>query len=195
MILSNRELQAALDRGALGISPEPSPRERTALGVPCPYDTCSVDLRLGKHLSVPPDKPYPMAIDLRKGGIAPLLGRVYDQTEIPGEGYTLEPGRFVLGQTLERVEFPLLPAGQCLAGRVEGKSSFARCGLLVHFTAPTIHSGFMGTITLEMANFGPSPILLFPEMYICQLIVEKVEGEPFENESEFQDQSTPPGVK
>ena len=162
MILSNRELQAALDRGALGISPEPSPRSRTASGVPCPYDTCSVDLRLGKHLSVPPDKPYPMAIDLRKGGIAPLLGRVYDQTEIPDEGYSLEPGRFVLGQTLERVEFPLLPAGQCLAGRVEGKSSFARCGLLVHFTAPIYSLGFHGDHHRRNGQFRPKSDLAFP---------------------------------
>jgi deoxycytidine triphosphate deaminase len=44
---------------------------------------------------------------------------------------------------------------------VEGKSSYARCGLLVHFTAPTIHTGFAGTITLELINLGlckiPSP--------------------------------------
>ena len=65
-----------------------------------------------------------------------------------------------------------------LAARVEGKSSLARFGLLAHFTAPTIHAGFEGHITLEMMNLGPSPIILTPGMAICQLILEQVHGVP-----------------
>jgi dCTP deaminase len=77
---------------------------------------------------------------------------------------------------------------------VEGKSSYARCGLLVHFTAPTIHAGFSGTITLELINFGPLKIELYPDMPICQLIVEQVSGMPFRNDSQFQGQSRPGGT-
>jgi dUTPase len=88
----------------------------------------------------------------------------------------------------ERVEFPIGEEGRCLAGRVEGKSSYARCGLLIHFTAPTIHAGFSGTITLELCNLGPANISLYPGMPICQLIVEAVEGVPFRNDSQFQGQ-------
>ena len=69
------------------------------------------------------------------------------------------------------------------------RSSYARCGLLVHFTAPTIHAGYSGTITLELINFGPFPILLYPGAPICQLIVEQVSGTPFRNDSQFQGQS------
>jgi dCTP deaminase len=81
-----------------------------------------------------------------------------------------------------------------LAARVEGKSSLARCGLLVHFTAPTIHAGFEGTITLEMINLGAYPILLYPGMEISQLIVEQVVGTPRAAASQFQSQSTPVGL-
>ncbi len=80
-----------------------------------------------------------------------------------------------------------------LAARVEGRSSFARCGLLVHFTAPTIHAGFNGRITLELINLGSIPILLYPEAYICQLIIEQVVGTPLKNDSQFQGQTKPSG--
>jgi dCTP deaminase len=94
----------------------------------------------------------------------------------------------VLGKTLERVELPILDNGTSLAARVEGKSSYARCGLLVHFTAPTVHAGFAGTITLELINLGPLDIALYPSMPICQLIIEQVSGIPFRNDSQFQNQ-------
>jgi len=80
-----------------------------------------------------------------------------------------------------------------LAARIEGKSSRARCGLLVHFTAPTVHPGWNGTQTLEMINLSPTTFVLSPEMPIAQLIVEQVYGEIFPNPSQFQNQSTPEG--
>lgn len=96
---------------------------------------------------------------------------------------------------MERVELPLLEEGKgpSLAARVEGKSSYSGCGLLVHFTAPTVHAGFAGTITLELINLGPLDISLYPSMPICQLIVEQVDGIPFRNDSQFQGQSKPGG--
>lgn len=102
---------------------------------------------------------------------------------------------FVLGRTLERVELPIRSRGTCLAARIEGRSSYARCGMLVHFTAPTIHAGFAGTITLEIVNLGPLPIMLTPGAPICQLIIEQVDGVPFRNDSQFQDQSTAGGKR
>jgi len=65
----------------------------------------------------------------------------------------------------------------------------------VHFTAPTIHAGFRGTITLELINFGTIPIALYPGAPICQLIIEQVSGVPFRNDSQFQDQSMASGDK
>ena len=65
--------------------------------------------------------------------------------------------------------------------------------MLVHFTAPTIHAGFSGTLTLKLINLGPCPISLYPETPICQLILEEVAGVPVPNESQFQGQTAPGG--
>jgi dCTP deaminase len=68
-------------------------------------------------------------------------------------------------------------------------------GLLVHFTAPTIHNTFDGAITLEIMNFGVYPIVLTLDRPICQLLVEEVIGEPDEYMSQFQGQRRPAGTQ
>jgi dCTP deaminase len=195
MILSNASILEALERGWLIIDPVPQPRKPTATGPPCPYQTSAVDLRLGHDLAWLQPR-MGLSIDLIDGGFTDLFAVASQRVELrDGQPYRLAPGQLVLGRTLERIELPL-PANAgdyCLAARVEGRSSYARCGLLVHFTAPTIHAGFAGTITLEIMNFGPYPILLHAGSPICQLIVERVEGIPFRNDSQFQGQATPGG--
>lgn len=194
MILSNVGIQNALDEGYLTINPEPAPRQPSPEEGECPYQTSAVDLRLGNEI-VWIKEGLPINIDLREGGLTKLLGKNTERRTLEeGECYTLQPGKFVLGKTLEKVELPIRGNGPWLAARVEGRSSFARCGLLVHFTAPTIHSGFQGTITLEMMNLGRYPISLYPHIPICQLIVELVNEKPFRNDSQFQEQSDPTGL-
>jgi dCTP deaminase len=188
MILSNVEIQRALDEGRLIIDPEPLPRNVDSPF--CPYDTTAVDLHLGNSISIPRSGPF--AYDLRKPGIATFLSHNCQHVDLPAGGYVLEPRLFVLGKTLGKVTLPIVQ-GQTLAARIEGKSSFARCGLLVHFTAPTVHAGFEGTLTLEMINLGNAGISLFSGMPICQLILETVSGDPEANPSQFQGQSTPSG--
>jgi dCTP deaminase len=100
---------------------------------------------------------------------------VTDPLQIPAGGWDLEPGPLVLGWTRERVKLPT--AGR-LAARVEGKSGLARIGLGIHVTAPVIHSGFEGTIQLEIINHGPMPIRLRPGLPICQLVFEVTLGTP-----------------
>ncbi len=137
----------------------------------------------------------PVAIDLRSGRFAELFGKNSQTRRLSdGQPFLLEPERFVLAKTLEHVELPLSPDRAPLAARIEGRSSSARCGLLVHFTAPTIHAGFSGKITLEIINLGPYQINLFAGSPICQLILETVDGIPFQNESQFQGQPKPGGV-
>ncbi|MFN0244956.1 MAG: dCTP deaminase [Planctomycetota bacterium] len=196
MILSNERIHDALDKKWLVIDPEPAPRRPTADHPSCPYQTSAVDLRLGTEIAYFKEG-LAVSIDLRRGKFAELFGPNSESRVITDEQpYALYPGKFVIGKTLERVE---LPAGDSnrpsLAARVEGRSSYARCGMLVHFTAPTIHSGYKGTITLEIINLGPIPILLYPHAPICQLIVEQVDGTPFPNESQFQNQSRPSGSR
>jgi len=192
MILSNVEIQKAIDEGCLVIDPEPTPRTVTTDDPYCPFGTTSVDLRLGDSISIP--GPGPFVYDLRQGGIAKFLSRNSTHITLPTGGYVLEPKVFVLGTTLERVSLPITQEKQVLAARIEGKSSFARCGLLVHFTAPTVHAGFEGRLTLEMINLGNSAILLLSGMPICQLILEMVSGGPQANPSQFQGQATPSGT-
>jgi dCTP deaminase len=195
MILSNKAIQAALDEGRLVIFPEPSPR--TAGGqLDCPFQTSAVDLRLGNEISVYKGDTSPLVVDLTKGKFKELAASVMEpKTLTDDQPLILAPKRFILGRTHERVGLPLQEsADKSLAARVEGKSSYARCGLLVHFTAPTIHAGFNGTITLEIMNLGHYSIVLTPLMPICQLIIEEVRGVPFRNDSQFQGQGRASGA-
>lgn len=84
--------------------------------------------------------------------------------------YVLHPGRFVLGSTLEWVR---MPTG-CV-GAIVGKSSLGRHGLIIE-TAPVVHPGFSGCLTLELANVGEVPINLRPGMEIAQLQIGRAEG-------------------
>jgi len=191
MILSNIELHRALDDKRLVIDPEPQPRTPDGEN-DCPYQTTAIDLCLADEISYFKEG-LPLDINLGQGGFAALFGNNSEtQTLTNDQPFVLRPNRLVLGRTKERIGLPIID-GQCLAARVEGKSSYARCGLLVHFTAPTIHAGFAGTITLELINLGLCNISLYPGSPICQLIVEEVRGTPMRNDSQFQGQNRPGG--
>jgi dCTP deaminase len=194
MILSNTKVHAALDAGEIVIDPEPVPRV-PSVGSHCPYDTHTVDLRLSDEISVPKSGKFSYDTT-QSGSIAKLITDHSEKFRLSAEQpFRLDPQKFILGRTIERVELPIRPGcDHCLAARIEGKSSIARLGVLVHFTAPTIHPGFTGTITLEIINLGSASILLVPGMYIAQLIVEQVLGCPYENPSGFQGQSTTAGL-
>jgi len=79
----------------------------------------------------------------------------------------IHPNEFVLGQTLEWVEWT-----DDLAARVDGRSSLGRLGLVIHSTAGHVDAGWRGSLTLELRNIGMVPILLYPKMRICQLVFE-----------------------
>jgi dCTP deaminase len=193
MILSNSEIHKALDEGRLVISPEPTPRFPSP-GVSCPYNTHAVDLKLHNEITVPERGTY--SIDLENdGALANLLSKNSQKcTLTKSQPYKLEPNQFILCRTVEKIILPVDPKNQPnLAARIEGKSSRARCGILIHFTAPTVHPGFEGNLTLEMINLGPVPFILTPNMYIAQLIVEEVRGNILLNPSQFQGQITPEG--
>ena len=115
-------------------------------------------------LSIQPGKPGYKYTDFIK------LQSIRKQSE-----FKLQPRSSVLAWTAESVSIPF---DSRLAARVEGKSSMARLGVGVHVTAPTIHSGFQGSIQLEMFNFGPHEIVLDAGMRICQLIFEQTFGTP-----------------
>jgi dCTP deaminase len=102
-------------------------------------------------------------IDLKKN-LEELTRLVEIDAEDPERTFILHPGEFVLGSTLERVALP-----DDTVGRIDGKSSLGRLGLLIHSTAGFIDPGFDGHITLELSNVASLPITLYPGMKIGQI--------------------------
>lgn len=188
VILSNVDILAAIDAGDLSITPLAG-RDPSAP----PFNTSAVDLRLAPTILVPKTGD-PITYRLDASYSADYIGRNCDAHEITTERpYTLRRDRFVLAQTLERVSLPIRKGRPAYAARVEGKSSRARLGMLVHFTAPTIHCGFAGPITLEIINLGSAHIDLVPGVFICQLIFERMSGLPAAAPNQFTGQATPAG--
>jgi dCTP deaminase len=129
-----------------------------------PYDEeliqpSSIDVRLDRYFRVFDNTKYTH--------IDPAVQQDDLTTLVEPQGddpFVLHPGEFVLGSTLEVVTLP-----DDLAGRLEGKSSLGRLGLLTHSTAGWIDPGFTGHITLELSNVANLPITLWPGMKIGQL--------------------------
>ena len=88
------------------------------------------------------------------------------------KNYTLMPGEFVLGSTIETVKIP-----NGIAARFEGKSSLGRIGLSTHITAGFIDPGFRGNITLEIHNVNAVPIMMHAGMKIGQLCFMTLDNE------------------
>ncbi|GAB2636562.1 dCTP deaminase [Prescottella soli] len=149
MLLSDRDIRAEISSGRLGIDPFESEMVQPS----------SVDVRLDSLFRVFDNTKY-THIDpaLRQDELTSLV------EPAPGEPFVLHPGEFVLGSTLEVCSLP-----DDLAGRLEGKSSLGRLGLLTHSTAGFIDPGFSGHITLELSNVANLPITLWPGMKIGQL--------------------------
>lgn len=169
MILTDREISISLDRRLISIEPPP---EEIA------FTSSAVDLTLDPLIWIVRDPPPAMenVVDPRAGGFnAEQVMRELSIEETIGAraGFLFRPQKLALGWTREYIE---LRTETRLAARVEGKSSLARLGLVVHMTAPTIHAGFEGRIRLEMMNHGAVPIRLWPGMRICQLIFETTLG-------------------
>jgi dCTP deaminase len=189
MILSNVEILKGIRGGCFSISKLSGLDPRQS-----PFNTSAVDLTLSSEIVIPRFD-VPIQLDLRKSGIAKLLSQHSKSITITDEQpFLLKNGELVLGKTNESVSFPLTGGKFCHSARVEGRSSIARCGVLVHFTAPTIHAGFEGTITLEIINLGPADFLLYPGLKICQLIIEQVKGIPTDAPNQFKGQNKAAGL-
>jgi dCTP deaminase len=95
-----------------------------------------------------------------------------DKIVVPGGGHILiMPGETVLSITRERLRL-----GPGLCGWLEGRSRFARLGLMVHISAPFMGPGIDSQQVLEMSNFGPAPLAVHPGTAICQFVFQKLEG-------------------
>jgi dCTP deaminase len=119
----------------------------------------SVDLRLGREFRVFRNFRLPY-IDVKQE-MANLTEVEKIDDVIP---FILHPGEFVLAVTLEHVEIP-----DNLVGRLDGKSSLGRLGLIVHSTAGFVDPGFKGRLTLELTNVANLPITLYHSMPVSQI--------------------------
>jgi dCTP deaminase len=157
MLLSDRDIRAEVDAGRLSVQPwEPDLLQPS-----------SVDVRIDRYFRVFNNSQY-THIDpaLQQDELTSLVEPKDD------DPFVLHPGEFVLGSTLEIVTLP-----SYLAGRLEGKSSLGRLGLLTHSTAGFIDPGFNGHITLELSNVANLPIMLWPGMKIGQLCLFRLSSE------------------
>lgn len=149
MVLSDRTIRAQLATGRIQIEP-------------CSSDDIqpsSVDLHLGDDFQVFRNSRYPYIDPARRQD--GLTERVVASAEEP---FVLHPGEFVLGTTVERIVLP-----DDIVGRLEGKSSLGRLGLLIHSTAGYVDPGWDGRLTLELSNVANLPIVLSPGMKIGQI--------------------------
>ena len=175
MVLSEKDIRELLVSGRLAFQPPLAEDKQVG--------SSAIDLRLGYNFAS-----YPTLT----AGLPANVGAIFDQTvdlgdealvqdfinrvrqannRRLGDGDSIEirPGAFLLAETLESFTLP-----DNLAARVEGRSIYARLGLTVHQTAPTVKPGWAGQLTLEIVNNGPFTYRLYPRMYLCQLILEQL---------------------
>lgn len=157
MVLSDADIKRYIAQGKIRVTPE-LPAEQ--------FGSCSVDFRLGRQFNVFEHSRFPY-IDLRsKIGMDELMREVVVNE---GEPFILQPREFVLAVTEETLELD-----DDVLGRLEGRSSLGRIGIIVHGTAGLFDPGWSGRATLELSNLGRMPVALYPGMRICSFTFEQL---------------------
>jgi dCTP deaminase len=149
MILSDKDIKNYLDEGRISISPYE----------PKNLQPASVDLRLDRTFLIF-DVVNHHVIDVREP-VDNLMRRVEIDGQTP---FILHPGEFALGATYEEVG-----VGDDVVGRLEGKSSLGRLGIIIHATAGYLDPGNKLKLTLELTNIGSLPVKLYWKMPIAQM--------------------------
>lgn len=161
MRLSDKDIEECLSSGKISI--EPQPDSSMISGV-------SVDIRLGNEFRVFKEHTAPY-IDLSgpKDEMQKAMNSVMsDEIHIAdGDAFFLHPGELALAVTYESFTLP-----DDIVGWLDGRSSLARLGLMVHVTAHRIDPGWSGQIVLEFFNSGKLPLALRPKMKIAALNFE-----------------------
>jgi dCTP deaminase len=154
-VLTREALCAELDSGRVAIDPfEPDQ-----------VGPASIDLSLGDEIRVmePGASVIPIQEDVDYRDHTRLLPL--------GDGYELSPGETIHGITRERITLP-----ENLCGFLEGRSRFARLGLMIHVTSAFVQPGVSSHQVLEMSNLAGHPLGLVPRVRLCQLVLMRTEG-------------------
>ncbi len=180
MVLSDRDIKAYIKEKKIVITPTPD--YKTQLG------TCSLDLRLGNKFRVFDHSKNPYLDPTKKDYTNEITSEVKVKE---GDAFIMQPGDFVLAVTMERVKIP-----HDLLGRLEGRSSLGRLGIVVHSTASIFDAGWDGQCVLELGNLGRMPVALYPGMRICAMAFEQLSSPaevPYVNrkESKYKFQTGP----
>lgn len=156
MILSDRDIKKAISEGRIVIDPM----------FPNSLQPASVDVHLAaeflifknsEHLCIDPKEP-----------IDSMMEEVVINEE---KQFILHPGEFALGMTYE-----VLGVADDMVGRLEGKSSLGRMGLIIHATAGYLDPGNRLKMTLELHNISNLPIKLYYKMPIAQISFTPLSG-------------------
>ena len=170
-ILSKQEILKQIEEGRIEITPF----ERDNVG------PTSIDLTLGTKFRVfkKVRKIFHVKEDLN-------YQEVTEVVEVKNGDYLLlMPGELVHGITKEKIKL-----SEDLAVWIEGRSRFARIGLMIHVTAGLVQPCCNNKQVLEISNMSPMPIALYPGTRICQIILEKIEGTA-KYQGRFKDQVSP----
>lgn len=157
MILSDQDIKKIIQEGRVQVYPAPNFEEQ--LG------PCSLDLHLGNVFKVFKPSQYPY-IDLKRPvNIEDVMEEIVtSDNESP---FILQPKDFVLAVTKESFTLP-----NDLMGRLDGRSSLGRLGLVVHSTAARFDPGWSGKAVMELGNMGIMPVVLYTGMRVCALTFE-----------------------
>ena len=156
MILSDKDIKKYIEKGIIVIRPKPN--YTIQLGA------CSLDLHMGKDVKIFRYTECPF-IDLKdQKSIESIMADVEISDQKP---FVLRPRDFILAITEEYIELP-----NYLMGRLDGRSSLGRLGLVVHSTAARFDPGWKGKAVMEIGNMGIIPIILYPGIRICSLTFE-----------------------
>ncbi|MCL5970548.1 MAG: dCTP deaminase [Patescibacteria group bacterium] len=158
MVLSDKDIKKAIKEGRIKINPVPD--FKTQLG------SCSIDLRLGNTFRIFEYSKSPY-IDPTKKDYSNEITKVVKLKE--SEHFIMQPGDFVLAVTHEKVKI-----ASSLLGRLEGRSSLGRLGIVVHSTASIFDPGWDGNAVLELGNLGRIAVALYPGMRICAMTFEEL---------------------
>ena len=157
-VLGRQAILRAIDTGAIAITPL----------IPEHVGPASVDLTLASSFRV--FRKVHEVVDVNEHTDYRAFTDKVDISD--NEHILIMPGETILGITQERLRL-----GPGLCGWLEGRSRFARLGLMVHISAPFMGPGIDSQQVLEMSNFGPAPLAVHPGTAICQFIFQSLDGE------------------
>ncbi len=157
MILSDRDIKKYMAEGKITVSPYDEKYLQPA----------SIDLHLDTTFLIF-DTVNQHVIDVKEP-VDNLMRKVIISGDTP---FILHPGEFALGLVSEEIG-----VGNDVVGRLEGKSSLGRLGIIIHATAGYLDPGNKLKMTLELSNIGSLPVKLYAGMPIAQMSFSPLSSE------------------